>query len=72
MVVFALLAMATIRDTVAVSALTACVFLFGPPIGALVDRQRPEVWMLVAALPIADLVSLGALQRCWDDRRGRR
>ncbi|OKJ94942.1 hypothetical protein AMK26_30375 [Streptomyces sp. CB03234] len=44
-----LLAAATTRDPFAVSALTACAFLpwflFGLPIGALVDRSRPETFM---------------------------
>ena len=51
-VAFPLLAASTTRDPVAVSALTACVFLpwvlFGLPIGALVDRRRPEVVMVAA------------------------
>lgn len=44
-----LLAAATTRDPFAVSALTACIFLpwflFGLPIGCLVDRNRPEIFM---------------------------
>ncbi|MFF0598903.1 MFS transporter [Streptomyces antibioticus] len=49
MVALPLLAAATTRDPFAVSALTACAylpwFLFGLPIGSLVDRSRPETFM---------------------------
>ncbi|MGI5438628.1 MFS transporter [Streptomyces shenzhenensis] len=69
-----LLAAATTRDAFAVSALTAVAFLpwflFGLPIGALVDRSRPErfmVWanttrtLLLTALALALLADLRSM-----------
>ncbi|GAA2531020.1 MULTISPECIES: MFS transporter [Streptomyces] len=69
-----LLAAATTRDPFAVSALTACIFLpwflFGLPIGSLVDRSRPETFMawantartlLLAALALALLADVRSM-----------
>lgn len=69
-----LLAAATTRDPFAVSALTACAylpwFLFGLPIGALVDRSRPETFMawantartlLLAGLSLALLADIRSM-----------
>ncbi|MFB9738353.1 MFS transporter [Streptomyces thermocoprophilus] len=74
MVALPLLAAATTRDAFAVSALTAVAFLpwflFGLPIGALVDRSRPErfmVWantartLLLAMLALALLADLRSM-----------
>lgn len=74
MVALPLLAAATTRDAFAVSALTAVAFLpwflFGLPIGALVDRSRPErfmVWantartLLLVALAVALLADLRSM-----------
>ncbi|MFI6373329.1 MFS transporter [Streptomyces sp. NPDC050546] len=74
MVALPLLAAATTRDAFAVSALTAVAFLpwflFGLPIGALVDRSRPErfmVWantartLVLAALTVALLADLRSM-----------
>ncbi|MGW6732453.1 MFS transporter [Streptomyces sp. NPDC055013] len=74
MVALPLLAAATTRDPFAVSALTAVAFLpwflFGLPIGALVDRSRPErfmVWantartLLLVALTLALLADLRSM-----------
>ncbi|MGW0450682.1 MFS transporter [Streptosporangium sandarakinum] len=57
-----LLAATLTRDPVAVAALTACAFLpwvlLGLPIGALVDRSRPETVMAIANVGRAILLTL--------------
>ncbi|MFF0300522.1 MFS transporter [Streptomyces sp. NPDC004562] len=72
MVALPLLAAATTRDPFAVSALTACIFLpwflFGLPIGALVDRSRPETFMVWANTARTLLIAVLALALLADVR----
>ncbi|MET9241257.1 MFS transporter [Nonomuraea sp. NPDC003709] len=62
LVALPLLAAALTRDPALVGGLTACAYLpwvlFGLPIGALVDRGRPEVFMAVANVGRAVLLGL--------------
>jgi MFS family permease len=60
-----LLAAALTRDTLLVSGLAACTYLpwllLGMPIGVLVDRGRPEVFMVAAGICRAVLITILAV-----------